>query len=122
MTVTTRKVAPPYSFVVIDDSRGGTPPETQTFGSFLATPSCLLVSCMMFQDGDTEITLGPAGEVRQEGALAFDGVLETPNRVIWITTAEGDVVAKQSVEALNTRIRVWTNHPKVPDRVIVGWG
>ena len=122
MTVITRKAAPSHSFFIIDDSRSGTPPEPQFFAGTLSTSSMLYVTCLMFQDGKTEISLGPASEVPQEGMIAFDNYLETLNGMISITTVDGTIVAKQKVGTLNTRIRVWTNHPTEPDRIIVGWG
>lgn len=122
MTIAKRMIAPPNSLIVIDDSRGGISPDALPPSGIAATSSRLLVGCMMFQDGETEIRLGPTAEVAHEGMIAFDGVLETPKGQIWITTVEGTPIAKQKVGTLNTRIRVWTNHPTEPDRIIVGWG
>ncbi len=122
MTIQKRKVAPPNSLFVIDDSCDGIPPDTIPPSRIVASSSLLYVGCLMFQDGPTEITLGAADEVPHEGMIAFDGVLETPNRQIWISTVDYTVVAKQHVGTLNTRVRVWTNHPTEPDRIIVGTG
>jgi len=125
MSVITRTYAPPNSMFVIDDSCKGIPPgmeQTLPPSCVLATSSLLLVGCLMFQDGDTEITLGPANEVPHEGTIVFDGYIETPNGMIWISTVEESVVAKQKVGTLSTRVRVWTNHPTEPDRIIVGTG
>lgn len=119
--VATLSVAPPYSLLVIDDSFSGNAPDDVAPG-VTATPSCLLVGCLMFQDGDTEVTLGPATEVPHKGDIVFDGLLETPNRLLSIATVHYTLISKQTVTTLNTRVRVWTNHPTEPDRVIVGWG
>lgn len=120
--VITHKFAPFDGMFLVDDSYRGDRPENLPLTRIAATPSCLVIGCLMAQEGYTKITLGPAGEVPHEGMIAFDGYLETPNGMIWITTVDGTAIAKQKVGTLKTRIRVWTNHPTEPDRIIVGLG
>jgi hypothetical protein len=74
----------------------------------------------MFQDGETEVTLGSAREVGPENFAAFDGLLETPNRAVVVSTVEGDTVLEARVPRLMTRIRIWVNRPREPDRVVIG--
>jgi hypothetical protein len=71
-------------------------------------------------DGETAITLGAAGEVDPGGVPAFDGLLETPNRAVVVSTAEKEPVLEMKAHGSHTPVRVWTNHPTEPDRVIVG--
>jgi hypothetical protein len=74
----------------------------------------------MWQDGETDVTLGLAREVDPVAMPAFDGPLETPSRLVVIWTVEGKIVLKASVQDTHTRIRIWVNHPREPDRVIIG--
>ncbi len=76
----------------------------------------------MFQDGETEVTLGAARDVDPGGPPVFDGVLETPSKAVIISTAEHETVMNANVPTQSTRVRIWTNHPTEPDRIIVGLG
>jgi hypothetical protein len=76
----------------------------------------------MFQDGDTDVSLGPAREIDPGGRPIFDGSLETPNRIVVVTTAESEILLKAAVPSKSTRVRIWTNHPSEPDKIAVGLG
>ena len=54
-------------------------------------------------------------------ALPLDG-LETPSKAVIISTAEHETVMNANVPTQSTRVRIWTNHPTEPDRIIVGLG
>jgi hypothetical protein len=114
------KVAPRNSLLFISDPNGGVAPEPVRGAQILSTPSCISVACLMFQDGETEVTLGSAREVGPENFAAFDGLLETPNRAVVVSTVEGDTVLEARVPRLMTRIRIWVNRPREPDRVVIG--
>lgn len=52
----------------------------------------------------------------------FDGVLNTPDkRLIFFDANEPDF-ASVSVPTTKTRIRVWIDHPREPENVVVIWG
>lgn len=76
----------------------------------------------MYQDGDTEVTLGLAHEVNSKGRPIFDGFLETPNRKVNVETAEGDMLLQTEVPSESTRVRIWTNALREPDKIVVGLG
>jgi hypothetical protein len=120
--VNTVKVAPPYSLIFISDPEGGTTPECSPPAPYWATPSCIAVGCLMYQDGDTEVRLGHASELNAEGKPIFDGPLETPNRKVNIETAEGELVLQADVPTESTRVRIWTNAPREPDKITIGLG
>jgi hypothetical protein len=86
----------------------------------LATTSCVSIACLMWQDGQTEVTLGPIREVDTGEIAAFDGMLETPHRVVVVSTVEGDTVVRTVVPDTHTRLRIWLNRPKEPDKVVIG--
>jgi hypothetical protein len=114
------KVAPPYSLIFIADPEGGDTPECSPPAPYWATPSCIAVGCLMYQDGDTEVSLGPTREVNPGGRPIFDGRLETPNRKVNVETAEGKLVLQADVQSESTRVRIWTNALQEPDRIIIG--
>jgi hypothetical protein len=119
MSIST-KVAPPNSLLFISDPDGGVAPEPVSGAQILSTPSCISVACLMFQDGETEVTLGPAREVDPGSFAAFDRLLETPNRTVVVSTVDGDTVLEARVPRSMTRVRIWVNRPKEPDQVVIG--
>lgn len=116
------KNAPPNSLVLISDSDGGVPPRPARGAWILSTPSCISVGCMTFADGETEFILGAAKDVASADPLRFDGELETPHRTVIVSTVEDNVILKAQVPTVRTRVRVWTNRPTHPDKVVIGLG
>ena len=111
------RIAPPYSLLFIADEPTDMIPREYPIS---ATRFCITFSCLMFQDGETEVALGrPLNTNRRP---AFDGFLETPNRKVVVWTNEWDKVLETSVPTSRTRIRIWTNHPTEPDDVHIGVG
>jgi hypothetical protein len=84
------------------------------------TPSCIAVGCLAFMDGETEVTLGASAEVDPGGIVAFDGLLDTSNRAVVVSTIEGETVLRANVTGARTRVRIWTNDPSEPDEVVIG--
>ncbi|MBX9776849.1 MAG: hypothetical protein K2Y71_20920 [Xanthobacteraceae bacterium] len=114
------KITPPYSLIFISDPEGGTTPECSPPAPYWATPSCIAVGCLMYQDGDTQVTLGQAREMNLPGRPIFDGLLDTPNRKVNVETAEGELVLQADVSKKITRVRIWTNARSEPDRIVIG--
>lgn len=115
-------IAPPYSLLLIaDNPTAAMVPQEMPVGSHIAsTDSCISIGCLMYQDGETEVTLGrPLNTNRRP---AFDGFLETPGRKVAVWTIEWDKVLETTVPTARTRIRIWTNHPTEPDDVHIGVG
>jgi hypothetical protein len=125
MTTTSITLAPPNSLVFIEDAKGGMVPDPDSItpeAGIIATDTCIAVCCLCSDDGPTKITMGPVQEVDPGEHPAFDGILATPTRTVAVTTVEADGVLVANVPALRTRIRIWTNRPKEPDNVVVGFG
>jgi hypothetical protein len=116
------RVSPPNSIVFISDPNGGVAPRPVRGALILSSPSCVSVGCKMEQDGPTMFVLGRAPEVDPGGRPAFDGLLETPNQAIVVSTVERESLLADNVLTKRTRVRVWVNHPTEPDKVIVGVG
>lgn len=116
------RVAPPNSLLVISDRDGWTPPRFEPGVLILSSSSCITVGCRMFADGETLVLLGPAAELDPGEPPAFDGMLDTPNRAVVVSTVERDIVLETSVPDTRTRVRIWVDEPVEPDKVIVGLG
>lgn len=116
------RIAPPNSLLFLTDAGGGEVPEWRRGVPILSSPSSISFSCLAFADGETDVTLGSARDVDPGTPPAFEGVLETPSRTVTLSTVERQKVLESAVPSARTRVRIWTNHPTEPDKVIVGLG
>ncbi len=119
---TSVRVAPPNSLLGISDAQKGEVPDLDSESNISATASCILIACLPEVDGETEITLGAAHQVDPGGAAAFDGQLETPSGDLQVVTIEWQPLLKAAVTRGKTRIRIWQNRSKFPDKLIIGIG
>lgn len=120
MTRTVR-VAPPNSLIFLCDEGGGVVPEFVANKLVLATSSAVSVGCLAEMDGETEITLGPTGDVDTRGLKVFDDVLETPTRRIVVETSEGEILLREDVSSDRVHVGIWVNRYVEPDKIVVGW-
>lgn len=77
---------------------------------------------MYWNDGDTTIFLGHIDEVTRPEAPSFDGMLDTPDRMIMLFDANLPDIMHVAVPDKRTRIRIWKKHKTEPDEVIIGFG
>jgi hypothetical protein len=75
------KISPVNSLVFIHGLRGWTSPLPVDGKLVWSTPTCTATACFPEVEGPTEIILGNAQEVDPRGAIAFEGMLETPHYV-----------------------------------------
>jgi hypothetical protein len=115
-----RKFAPPNHIVVIADPSGYDLPSGLSGSLITSTDSCIIVCCLMSQDGDTEFTLGKAHEVDPGDPPKFHGKLRTPNHLIRIQSVELETILESRVSERETTVRIWTNDIREPDQVIIG--
>jgi hypothetical protein len=120
MTKTVR-AAPPNSLLFVSDPQGGMPPYPAEGEGVLGNELCVLIVCYPYQDGETTVTLGPAREVDPGNTPVYDGVLQTPNRALVVTTVDDETLLKEDVSGTTTRVRAWSNKPSMPDRIIIGF-
>jgi hypothetical protein len=118
----TIRLAPPNSILFIADREGGITPQITREGNVWSTPSCVAFGCLMEQDGPTEITLGPVEDVSLQHAPTFDDLLNTPTRIVIVSTSERTSVLEIAVRDTRTRLRIWTNRRSEPDKVVIGVG
>lgn len=118
--MTSTRIAPPNSVVLIEDSSGGTIPASMDHTLISATDSCIAVGCKAEDDGETDITLGPCDEVDTGERSAFEWSLQTPNRRLVVRTIHGNTLLEMAVPKTETALRIWVNDPSEPDRVAIG--
>ena len=116
------RISPPNSLVFVSDPNGGEPPYPIWGATILSTPSCISVACYPEQDGPTDIVLGGAKDLGPQSAPEFDGYLETPSRKVEVSTVEQLKILDIAVPEVQTRVRIWRNHPRWPTNVTIGVG
>jgi len=122
MTVS-RVISPLNSLVFIHGPHGWDSPLPVDGKLIWSTPSCVATACYPEVDGPTRIVLGAAAEVDPGIAPAFAGTLETPDRVVAITTVDDDnPILSCEVPGQLTSIKIWHSHPNWPEVVTVGLG
>jgi hypothetical protein len=115
-----RLVRPVNSLIFVSDRGGGVVPEWEKDKQILSTSSCISIACYPEQDGPTEIIVGHTQEVDPGSGAAFNGILETPSRSVKISNVTHDAFLEMDVPDRATRVRIWLNHPRWANKVIIG--
>lgn len=116
------RVAPPNSLIFIEDRSGGVTPDIDGVGGIWATPSCVAISTFVFCDGKTDVTIGEFRDVRMQKKPTYDVTVDTPSAELKLKTSEDETLHRERVQANKTRVRIWTNHPDQPDKIVIGLG
>jgi hypothetical protein len=119
---TSKIIRPVNSLIFISDQAGGDGPEWEKDKQVLSTNSCISVVCYPEQDGPTEVVLGAVKDVKSNLRLAFDGTLQVPSLVLTVQNVTHDVILAMSVADPAVRVRIWLNHPRWADKVLIGVG
>jgi hypothetical protein len=121
MTIEIITVAPEYLSIYVAGKRKISPPVNLDYGGLAATRDCITVPCLYWNDGDTTITVGQFGELDQDALPDFDGVLNTPEKMLMLSDANTDLL-DIAVPTAETRIRIWIDHPTEPENIFIAWG
>jgi hypothetical protein len=116
------RAAPQNAVVLVGDPNNCEIPRTMSGELIAATNSCIAVGCLADIDGESEFTLGLASEVNPGHEPAFEGILDTPNRIVAVRSVQGEQLLKSAVPGQKTRVCIWVNDARAPDKVIVGIG
>ena len=111
---------PVNSIIFISGLDGGDAPYPVWGAQVLATPSCISIACYPEQDGPTTIALGDMQEADRGAPASFEATLETPGGSVIISTADQQTILRKPVNKDKVRIRIWLNHPKWADDIVVG--
>lgn len=123
----TIKINPVNSLLFLSSEHGWEPPlptrEALLSGQqVFATSSCIGVTCYPEQDGPTEVVIDDGTIVNPVGQLAFDGFLDVPDRILVLSTAENEVLLSFPLQTRRVRVRIWTSHPRWPEKLTIGLG
>lgn len=103
---------------VMDHSCGVLPDELVRGVSVWATSSCVAVGTLAGCDGSTHVAFDDQ-PMEEAGAPQFDGTVLTPTKTLSVCTVLDEIVLSREVDSELVRVRIWTNHPTVPDRIVV---
>jgi hypothetical protein len=117
----TVRIAPPNSLLFVSDQKWGDPIDFKIIKPIMWNRTSVAICCLMSQDGETEVTLGSADEVNPGWPPAFDDVI-TASRSVVVSTSERMILLEYPVQTSHSKITVWTNREKEPDRVVIGVG
>jgi hypothetical protein len=117
------RIAPPNSQFYLEDSKGGESPQIDESPiNIWSTPSCILVGCLCFSDGETDLIVSDSGEDAPSVTPAFEGILDTPSRIFQVSTSERTMLLRCKVSDHFSRVRIWTDHPFEPEHILVVLG
>lgn len=112
-------VAPPNSLVIVGDlDPRGEVPADYAGEPIAVADDCIFVGTLAEPGGDTLIRFSegpPSGEF----TLAFDGLVDTPSKVLAVHSVVGDLYLSQPIGASKCRLRIYGNHPNEPDEIVI---
>jgi len=110
------RIAPSNSLILVMDMSIGKIPASMDDSLISATSSCVAVGTLSELDGETTISV--RDHVANVGlSLAFDGILDTPTKVLSVCTVKNTEVLAYRVPSTHTRIQIWVNHPSEPSEI-----
>lgn len=113
------KVLAPYALLVLGDPTSAVPePVAGVLVSW--NKSSVVVGCLPDVEGDTELVVGRMASIATDDPIVFDGIVDLPSRRFTICTAENQEIYAFPNAADSIHLRVWANHPVMPNRLVVG--
>jgi len=113
-------IAPPNSFIVIMDPQARNAPETTGNRGIVGTEECIAVACRSAPGAATELVFGWDREVGLSKLPVFEGWLRVPSRRVTLKTVLGEELASLEVAKRRVIVRIWADHPREPDHVVIG--
>lgn len=112
--------SPPNSIFFVEDVGGGMAPDIDRIDRGIwATASCVIVGCLMSQDGETAVVLTDDPYDARNETPAFDGFIDSPGKIVEISTSEREILLRSPVQSYTTRLRIWTNRAQEPDHILI---
>lgn len=112
-------LAPKNSLVLLMDSSIGEVPRAMGDGAIASTDSCVAIGTLSEIDGKTAITLTDQDDNEHDQGLAFDGILSVPTRELSVCSVDDERLLTLPVLSDKPRVRVFTNDPNEPDRILI---
>ena len=123
MTMSVKLGVPNGIFFIGDPQARIFPEDVDGDAGVWFTPEIVAVACLHDMEGHTQITIGAANELKPDGALVFDGIVQTPTRMIEVITVPQSPIKReepvliQTVGSVKTRVQVWKNVAKHADMI-----
>ncbi len=112
-------LAPKNSLVLVMDASIGEIPHSMGDGAIVSTDSCVAIGTLSEVDGETTIVLTDQEDCANNQNPSFDGTLRVPTREISVCSVDDEKLITLSVVSEASRIRIFTNDPSEPDRVVI---
>jgi hypothetical protein len=116
----TKKTRPVNSLIFVSDRSGGDSPKPVRDAQIQSTSSCISIACYPEQDGATTVTLGDMQDVDPGRPASFEGELAAPSRSVVVSTSDRKTILEKQVGGQSIKIRVWVNHPKWANEIVIG--
>lgn len=111
------EISPPNSVLLISDLVMIDIPTAFDALTVTATKGCIAVGCRSVDDGPTEVLIGPIGAYVSTGICAFSGQINTPSRVLLLSTILGEVLLEVPVANVLSHIDIWVGDEAEPERI-----
>jgi hypothetical protein len=114
----------PNLMFFVEDASGGKPlyiddSNVDIVPRFWVNTTMLIVGTLHRDEGDTHLTVSTSEDDAPAVPPRFECYLDTPSRLLQMSTSEREILTKCQVASHKTRIRVWSNDPKFPDDVFI---
>lgn len=117
---TSIRYAPVNSIFFFEDSQGGEAPAIDDREIRIwASDTSVIVGCLMWQDGETDLTVSTSFNDAPSGNPQYECELATPSKMLSVVTSGNEVLMQVEVPRMATRMQVWTNHISEPDKIFV---
>jgi hypothetical protein len=119
------KVAVPNGLLFVRDSKIRDVPNTDfdDGASVYAIPTCIMLTCMVDSEGETDITIGEANQIEPSNRLLFDGALETPSCRLMLEIVPGEPILEVDVPSAKSQIRIWVDgRHRCAETIVIGLG
>lgn len=106
------------TIVIAGDDFAELPEPTPGERHVWANQWCVLVGTLIDADGPTHLVVSSQA-IETELPLVFDGLIEAPNGAVTVSDANLTKFDVVHIGGKMARVRVWTNHAREPDLVLV---
>ena len=118
----TKRISPPnLQFFISDASLPENPVQGETIG-IISNGVCLSVPCAYWDETETTLIIGRPEEVSEPAKPLFDGTIPTHSGAIVFSDSELAELLSYPVSDAVTRIQIWTDGLKFPERMVVAIG
>lgn len=121
--IVTKRISPPYlQFFICDSTLPENPVQSVEKIEIISNGQSLSVPCAYWDEAETELIVGSPKEVEEPRAPQFDTTIPTRSGLLVFHDALLTELLAYPTSTSDTRIRIWTDGSKLPERVVVAVG